>query len=87
MIAETHEAWKKLVMGQVVWDEACSPDAAEGGGGAVQPSIVAAGLMRSRGSAGALAAMVGAPPNASNVLLGGEHEVEEVEAGAQGLTI
>jgi hypothetical protein len=86
MIAETHEAWKRLVMGQVVWDEA-SPAAAEGGGGAVQPSIVAAGLMRSRGSAGALAAMVGAPPNASNVLLGGEHEVEEVEAGAQGLTI
>jgi hypothetical protein len=28
------------------------------------PSIVSAGLMRSRGSAGALAAMVGAPDNA-----------------------
>ena len=79
MIADTHESWKKLVTGQADWSEAEGSDKEAGGAGgsgagrkeAEAPSILSASLSlaRSRGSAGALAAMVGAPSNATNRLL------------------
>ena len=100
MIAETHEAWKTLVTGRADWrgeeegggEGGASSGGAGGGassGGATAPSIVSAGLTRSHGSAGALAAMVGAPENVTSLLLGGKglHEHEEGEIGAGALTL
>ena len=72
MIAETHEAWKKLVLGNVSWEAEAEAGAPAGSPEApAVPSILAAGLTRSQGSAGALAAMVGAPVNATDRLVGG----------------
>ena len=94
MIADTHESWKKLVTGQADWSEAEGSDkeGAAGGSGAGRkeaeaPSILSASLSlaRSRGSAGALAAMVGAPSNATNRLLAaGQDSSSEAEGPGGG---
>ena len=76
MIAETHEAWKALISGRVGGGgggEAKELSPQEGSSSFRPPSIISAGLTRS-GSAGALAAMVGAPLDATHVLLGGAEE-------------
>ena len=77
MIADTHEEWKKLISGRADFGK-------EEEVGHSAPSTVAAGLTRS-GSAGALAAMVGAPQNATEFLLGGKDSSSEAESG--GLSI
>ena len=85
MIAETHEAWKSLVLGKVSGaaterDSTPSPRNFDEGSSSLRPaSIISAGLTRS-GSAGALAALVGAPHDATHVLLGGGGEGEDEKA-------